>query len=261
MQRLQYYFNSILTVFRQVYNWPSIILIFFKQRPILKLRTGLKFRVRSLMDVWVVKETCLDRDYELNSIAIKDGWQVVDIGAGIGDFSILTGHDNPRGRVYAFEPFPESYALLQENLSLNAVGNVATYDKAVGASTGVMLLKTTGESVQHTTTQSTVSGQAASVIEVQALSLDDIFRINGILQCDYLKMDCEGGEYEILFHASPNTLNIIRHICLEYHDGFTDYDHSDLVGHLQKFGFKVTTRRNPVHEYLGFLYAYRETGE
>lgn len=73
--------------------------------------------------------------------------------------------------------------------------------------------------VQHTTT---VQGQPEGPIpyaEVQGLALDDVLAINGIERCDFLKMGCEGCEFEVLFGASPATLERISRICLEYHDG------------------------------------------
>ena len=257
MSRITYYLSSIPSILGQVENWAGLIGVLFHKQPVIKLRNGCKFKLRSLMDVWIVKETCLDRDYESHSVHIRDGWTVIDIGAGIGDFAIYVAREHPNSHVYACEPFPESFALLQENLKLNEVENVIALEVAIGAKSGPMTLATTGESVQHTTTHSPVSGKARSAIQVQGLSLDDLFQTNGLTHCDFLKMDCEGGEFEILFNASQATLERIRHICLEYHDGFTRFSHTDLVDYMEQKGFQVRTAPNPVHSYLGFLYAYR----
>ena len=76
-------------------------------------------------------------------------------------------------------------------------------------------------------------------------------------QCDFLKIDCEGCEFATLFNASPETLHSIAHICLEYHNGFTEFSQVDLVDYLQRHEFQVQTTPNPIHSYLGFLHAYR----
>ncbi|RLC86857.1 MAG: FkbM family methyltransferase [Chloroflexi bacterium] len=257
IHRIKYYMTSVLTLLRQVENWYMLPLLVVRKRPmIINLRTGYKFKVRSLMDAWIIKETCLDRDYESNSVLIEDGWVVVDIGAGIGEFAILVGKEHPSCQVYAFEPFPESFDLLQENLRLNMVDNIVAFQLAVGSKSGKMLLATTGEAVQHTTTRCVTLG-GTTVIEVQGLSLDELFQSNGIERCDFLKMDCEGCEFEVLLNSSPMALERINHICLEYHDGFTEFSHVDLVNHLQRHGFRVKIMANPVHNYLGFLYACR----
>lgn len=243
------------TILGQIRNWYVCFGLLFNRKPVvIRLRNGCRFKVRSLMDVWVVKETCLDRDYETNATAILDGWTVLDIGAGLGDFAVSVAYAHPRCRVYAYEPFPESYKLLEENSALNGARNVSAAPIAVGAQSGEMTLFATGAAVQHTTTKASGMAEALSV---QGLSLDDVFAAHALTTCDFLKMDCEGGEYDILFNASAATLEKIDNISLEYHNGVTRFSHQDLVSHLQQNGFQVKTRSNPVHSYLGLLYAQR----
>ena len=49
--------------------------------------------------------------------------------------------------------------------------------------------------------------------------------------CDFLKMDCEGAEYDMLLHLDEVSLKRIRRICLEYHEFVTPYSHTDLEKH------------------------------
>lgn len=255
IRRIGYYLSSIPTLLGQIRNWYACFGLLFNKKPVvIRLRNGCQFKVRSLMDVWVVKETCLDRDYETHATAIQDKWTIVDIGAGLGDFAISVAYAHPTCRVYAYEPFPESYKLLEENIALNGTSNVSAFPIAVGAQSGQMTLFATGVAVQHTTTQVSSS---AGAISVQGLCLDDVFAVNALTTCDFLKMDCEGGEYDVLFNASSATLAKICHLSLEYHNGVTRFSHRDLVSHLQQNGFQVETVSNPVHNHLGFLYAHR----
>jgi FkbM family methyltransferase len=165
--------------------------------------------------------------------------------------------EHPTSQVYVYEPLEESFALLQKNIALNMVHNITPFPFAIGATDGPLLLAATGQAVQYTTTSSTVSGQVASTTQVQGITLGQLFSINNLKCCDFLKIDCEGGEFDILFNASPDTLERIKHICLEYHNGFTQYTHTDLANYLRQNGFAVKITPNPVHNYLGLLYAYR----
>lgn len=255
--RLGYYFRSIPTLFGQIENWPFLPLLVLGKQTTVRLRNGCRFRVRSLMDVWIIKETCLDRQYELYGTKIEDGWTVVDIGAGLGDFAVLIACENPHSRIYAYEPFPESYRLLQENIALNGVRNVLAFPMAVGARRETARLFAKGEAVQHTTVANRPSDGSIPSIEVQSLTLEDVLETNGIEQCDFLKMDCEGCEFDVLFGASLATLERISRLCLEYHDGFTRFTHTDLIGYLRRYGFQTQVTPNPVYPYLGFLYAHR----
>ncbi|MBC7225788.1 MAG: FkbM family methyltransferase [Thermoflexales bacterium] len=255
--RIRYYLSSIPTIFGQIENWPLILMLLWGKRPVIRLRNGCRFRVRSLMDVWIVKETCLDRQYELYGTPIEDGWTVVDIGAGLGDFAILIARENPHSHIYAYEPFPDSYQLLEENIALNNVYNISSFQVAVGARNEKVRLFAKGEAVQHTILLEGHSDDSIPYTEVQGVTLNDAFAINGIERCDFLKMDCEGCEFDVLFGTSPTTLERISRICLEYHDGFTRFTHTDLIGYLHQYGFQTRITPNPVHPYLGFLYAYR----
>ena len=255
--RLSYYLNAIPTLLSGYQNPVALFSAALGSQPILQIKNGPRYKVRSLMDAWIIKETCLDRDYEVYGTPIQDGWVVADIGAGLGDFALMVAHAHLTARVLAYEPFAESFALLQHNMQLNSVKNVQAFPIAIGAQRGKKVLATTGAAVQHTTTASTVSGDATAQMQVEAITLDDLLTQAGG-HCDFLKMDCEGGEYEILLNASRETLSHFSHICMEYHDGFTQYSHQDLVQYLEGCGFGVKTAVNPVHGYLGFLYAHRK---
>lgn len=262
MGRINYYLRSVPTLFSGIENWPALFRLLPGKRPAtLRLRGGLSLRVGSLMDAWIVKETCLDRAYEAHSAPIENGWNVVDIGAGIGDFAVQTAREHPQAQVFAFEPFPPSYALLLENIALNRVANVRPFPLAVcGGKTrdaGPVKLSATGAAVQHTTTPGAPAFSAAPAIEVACISLDALFESNRLEQCDYLKMDCEGGEYDILLNSSPDTLRRIRRLCLEYHDGYTAWSHRDLEARLTAAGFQTACYPNPVHRHLGLLHAWQ----
>jgi FkbM family methyltransferase len=224
-----------------------------RQPFVIALQRGPRFWARTALDVWIIKETCLDRDYEAASVHLQDGWTVLDIGAALGDFTVHAARQCPHGTVYAYEPFPASFALLEQNVRLNQLANVRLFALAVGGlPTGRLVLHTTGAAGQHSTAITTTT---APTLEVPSLSLDEIFRTQALPRCDYLKIDCEGAEYEILFAASATTLQKIHHLCLEYHNGITVHTGAELAQYLEARGFRVALRPNPVHAHLGFLYA------
>ncbi len=257
--RLRYYFTSILTLLGKIKNWPALIpLALGKSNVILSLKNGCRFKVRNLMDAWIIKETCLDRDYETNGTPIQDGWTVIDIGASLGDFAVCVGYEHPSCQIYAYEPATESMALLKENMALNEIKNIQAFQAAVGATTAEMTLRPTGAAVQYTTTTSTVIGRQNGIITVPGLSLDALFKAEKLGHCDFIKLDCEGCEFDVLLRAAPATLEKISHICLEYHDTFTEFSHDDLTRHLQQQGFTVKITPNPAYNYLGILYAERQ---
>jgi FkbM family methyltransferase len=255
-----YYFYSIFELITQFAPLTQIIRLFIglkneKTCIVTLRRLELRFEVRSAMDVWSIKETFIDRFYERYGCPVSDGWVVVDIGGGIGDFSIFASHVNPANRVYAFEPYPGSFGLLMNNLKRNQISNVKTFQEAIWSSHGNLALDTsTGEPVQFISREISDEGAAGKMI-VPCSSLEVTFQRLGIKQCDLMKVDAEGAEYPILFAASDEVLSKVQRMVMEYHDGISQYSHTDLVEYLQRKGYLVWVYPNPVHADLGYLYA------
>lgn len=219
-------------------------------------RWGLRFEVRSAMDVWSVKETFVDRFYERYGCPVGEPWVVIDIGGGIGDFSIFAAHRHPANIVYAFEPFPGSFALLEQNLKRNQVANVQAFQQAIWSSRGSLALDTsTGEPVQFISRE--IGADARGENAVPCDTLENTLARLDIRRCDLLKIDAEGAEYAILFHASDAALAKIQRVVMEYHDAITAHTHADLVEFLRCKGYRVATVVNAVHPDLGYLYAER----
>jgi hypothetical protein len=97
-------------------------------------------------------------------------------------------------------------------------------------------------------------------MEVPTTTLDAIVAELQLEHCDFLKIDCEGAEYEILLNARPATLRKMRHICLEYHDGSTGHSHHELVALFEANGFAVRLQPNPAHRHTGLIYARNRSG-
>lgn len=225
---------------------------------IIELRkTNLKLEVRSRMDIWILKETCLDRDYEAQGVVFEDGWTVIDIGAGIGDFAVDTAKRFPKSVIHAFEPFPESFDLLCKNIKLNQLDNVKPYMTGVGGDGSDMKISSDQpQAVMQRTVQQS-STDMNSAISIESTTLDAFFDQMNLSQCDFLKIDCEGAEFGILFSASSQTMAKIQRIGMEYHDGVTAHNHQELVDLFNSHGFSVQLKANPVHEHLGLLFASR----
>src|SRR5919201_2161053 len=231
LSKLLYYLASLRTLLGKVRNWPVLfweLLGLPIGRPyLMRLRDGATFQVRSFMDAWIVKEVYLDRDYERYGVAIQPGWTVVDIGACLGGFAVFAARRAPGVCVYACEPAPESYRLLRQNLELNGATNVVAYPLAVAGASGPLTLYTfAGHAEQNSMTPTRSRGENKAVT-VEGLALADLFERLAITHCDFLKIDCEGAEFDILLNAPPELFGRIHHICMEYHDGVTPHSHAD----------------------------------
>ena len=258
-----YYLKSILEMTVNFKNmlclWPT----FLTQRPgkirmVQLRRPPLRIKVRGRMDIWSVKETFLDQFYTLYGEAIMDGWTIVDVGAGVGDFSLYAGYGRPKAVVYALEPFEESYRLFMENLTLNAVDNVVTFQLALWGQSGDLALDLSGgEPLQISSQGIGQTPDFTGLDVVQALSLHDFLKSERIDRVDLMKMDCEGAEYEILMQAPREVHEKIDRVIMEYHDLSKVKNHQVLTAFFEELGYHVRCVENKVHEDIGYLFAAR----
>ncbi|MEI7770551.1 MAG: FkbM family methyltransferase [Chloroflexales bacterium] len=255
LSKWRYYARSIPLMLRGISNWTSIPLALATGRGRVVRLADLAFLYRDPMDVWTIKETCLDDHYRLAGRRVRDGDVVIDIGAGLGDFAVMAARRHPRARVLAFEPFPVSADLCRRNVRLNAAANVQVIESAVGQGSGAIGLDISSpESVQYSTV-SGAAGQSALLVKTQGLA--EVFAQHAVERCAMLKLDCEGAEFEILLTLDRAILDRIDSISMEYHDGVTSASHRELESALAGAGFVVTRVANPVHTSLGYLHADR----
>ncbi len=265
---LVYYTFSIFELLFNIKNWPALIPIFLRRPPkdnrILKLRTPpVKLGVRGAMDAWSVKETFIDAFYTRVGVPIEDDWIVIDIGAGIGDFSIYAAYGRPNTWVYAFEPFPDSYTFLKKNLALNDIVNVEAFQEAVWSKAGELVLDVSGEEplqVASREEEERAIEDTNNTVEVPAVALSTVLKRHGLERVDLLKLDCEGAEYEILMAAPSGVLKRIHRIVMEYHNMDENYQRETLGSFLEEAGYFVTWQENYVHDDIGYLYAVRMSG-
>jgi len=184
---------------------------------------------------------------------IKKNDVIIDIGAHIGTFSLLSASKATNGIVYAVEPCRENFYLLEKNVELNQLKNVKCINAALGGNEGDTKLYHGDFNVGYTTTKQ-LSDQYEWVKEI---TLDKFFVENKVNICNFMKMNCEGSEYPILLNASPYCLSKIIRIIILYHKvNIVGYETSDLIHYLEKNNFKIIQMKTSSTQ--GWLFAYRK---
>jgi FkbM family methyltransferase len=129
--------------------------------------------------------------------ALSPGQVFYDIGANVGFFTLIGARNvGPEGRVYAFEPVGEVAAALRHNVEINSLNHVEVLEMAISAESGVATLAL-GSSTQDGRLVSGAEGQAG-VIEVQVGSLDSLVDEGRVRPADFVKIDAEGAEFDVL---------------------------------------------------------------
>ena len=123
-----------------------------------------------------------------------------DVGAYIGLYSIIVSRRlNKNGKVYAFEPAPESRKLLRQHLKLNGVnGKVEVVTAAVGEKCGRAEMFTMGDHIQNSLSRTALGMDSAiRATGVEVVSLDAFCAKRSVIPT-WVKVDTEGWELRVL---------------------------------------------------------------
>jgi len=145
--------------------------------------------------------------------APREGDIVVDIGAGLGEFSLWCS--DAGARVIAFEPDPAAFACLQRNL--DRLHDVRVFPHAAWKERATLTLHGAPDSDRSSLIESGTSGAVQA--EVEAWPLDAHPAIARLPVIDFMKIAGEGVEPEIMAGAT-RTLRRTRVIAVDI--GATD---------------------------------------
>lgn len=186
-------------------------------------------------------------EYPYNFKNTKEGDSIIDIGSNVGDTALDFASEGLI--VYGFEPVKELYDISLKNAELNPKfkDKINFFNYAVSYKSGTITI----DSMDST---SFYIGQNDSY-EVEVITLDDILEMCDI-KPKFLKMDCEGCEYDIIRNTDLSGFN---EIILEHHAEFKNEDYLTIVDILKNQGFEIELI--PLWMYdiedLGIIHAYK----
>jgi FkbM family methyltransferase len=172
------------------------------------------------------------RDYDVPRMQIRPNDIVVDIGANQGIFTCYAAYHG--ARVYAFEPFPQSFETLEENVRSNGFEkNVTARPWAIGAQNGTANLIYTDMlgGVMNSINLAYCQKKNLDMqqqITVPCYTLAQIIEDMKIDRIRLCKIDCEGAELDILKQLTEKELRKIDSFVIECHP--ESYGLQELIG-------------------------------
>ena len=171
---------------------------------IAELKPGLWIRTSGLTDA--EKELFLKGSKEPRSVGIlsellEPGMVVFDVGANIGYYSlIVAGLVGVDGRVHAFEPTPALAERIRLNRALNALTHITVNQVAVADASGTASLHISLEDPEANSLFQMEAG--TNQISVPTTTLDTYAADAALARIDFIKIDCEGSELNVLRGAT-----------------------------------------------------------
>jgi FkbM family methyltransferase len=174
---------------------------------------------------------------------------VVDVGANVGVFSLLAAR---RARkVYALEPASSNFERLVRNVA--ATERIVPLQIACAAKDGLAELNLDTNPVSFSLMTKAESKKTETV---SVTALGTFFDHYNIARCDFLKLDCEGSEFEILLDTPASVIQKAERIVMEYHDYLSvRFSHRDLIRRLESLGYR--TQLYHQHATCGMLAAVK----
>lgn len=258
LTRLVYYIKSFICLFLNIEGFIFILpKLISKIETHIKTKEGHEFFCRDLMELWTIKETIFEDVYRIKRFQSKYKIEtVIDIGGAFGDFDIFIQILAPYSTCYVFEPQQLSCDQLKKNIALNKLNE----EQIIVSNTAVSNTDDKAFFTKNVSTNGLANGEMVFFESTEGSIEINFSNFNHFLkeidkEIDILKVDCEGGEYNIIPSIDLKYLKKIKFITMEWHEFSKDHDHRVIHKHLEQNNFDVISLKSPVHNEIGYLFA------
>lgn len=196
-------------------------------------------RAIAMFNFWEIEESNFLKKF------LKKGMNVIDIGANIGYYTVLFSKwVGDEGKIFAFEPDPNSFNILAKNISVNNCNNVSLYQNAVSEKEGSTSLfvnyKDPGDN-RIIDFYAYDGDEDRKKIETSMVTLDSI--IDKDEKIDLIKMDIQGSEMLALL-GMERTINDNEKLNMfvefwPYGIEKSGFSPQDFIEKIKSLGFKI----------------------
>ena len=238
-------------------NWRTLVNLYFKtikkENVILETKNNIKIKIRTdSTDMMQLGTVWLAEEYKIPKFDINENDIIIDIGAHIGLFSLYASQYCKNGKIYCYEPIKGNYDMLIENLEINKIKNIIPFDYAVTKENRHTKIYLNSDDSAHS-----IIPEGKNFVEVKSTTIKSIFDENKIHNCDLLKIDCEGAEYEIIDSIPKEYFLRINKIIIEYHLASKNSEpYRNLLTKLIDMGFEFRVEK--MSEDMGMIYALNQ---
>jgi FkbM family methyltransferase len=182
---------------------------------------------------------------------------VVDLGSHKGEFLKLFSDKYSFDKLIAIEANPDLIYEIKEtlkdkeNIVLNAVASAKPSEKIdffINPSypeASSSLSELANEQWWYTEATDTVNEEPTRKISIQGLTIEQIMHEADIDHIDLLKVDIEGGEWELLMGFDNEMSSLVHQISVEFHDFYGKEYRTrtkETIEHLKNLGYKVISK-------------------
>jgi len=181
---------------------------------------------------------------------------IIDCGANIGLSVLFFKKCYPESVIWAFEPNPNSFQLLEKNVIQNQLQDVKLFNYALSSINSVVPFFVPLK--KASLNGSLLSGFSESQeIRVETRKLSDL--IKGV-KVDFIKMDIEGGEVAVIQDlVNHDSLGSINEVIVEYHQKASPIQLNEFLNHFNNWKFTYQVVSEDVERNV-ILHFYQDSG-
>lgn len=213
------------------------------------LRNGLKISTVGTASVFLaIFREIFHKEVYIRGLKRQPMKVIVDIGAHAGLFSLQAALLWPQAKIFAYEPAPENFGVLLQNINQNNLFNISAYNLAVASGRDEIQLFIKQQPERHTMFDAPASEQTQDVVWVGCTDLPGILKQlpSRTDEIDLLKVDCEGCEYEMIPPALELLSKRVKRIVMEFHQTLSEWlPREHLAQPLMRAGFDVDFELHP----------------
>lgn len=207
--------------------------------------------------VWV--EIFKEREYKIAESVITNAVDpIIDVGAHIGLFSMYARTLNKKVSIFAIEPEEKNFELLNKNIKENKFTKVKTFQVALGGHSAETSLVVSADSHNHhlisAPTATSQTDQKETKQTTKMYSLQDFLDQQKITRVSLIKMDIEGGEYDVFSACTPGDFARLNAVIMEYHN-YAGQNYKEIETRLRENGFGVQIFPSKFDKTMGFIFA------
>ena len=209
---------------------------------------------RDVADESVWAEIFKWREYRIAEEIIKTPSAVIfDIGAHAGFFALYCLALNESAKIWGVEPETNNLQMIKENFALNKnLSSIEVVPSALTVVDGECLLKISPDNHNHHVLTNNDSDD--DTVKVKGISLASLLKKSKCKKVDLVKMDIEGGEWELFESWDENNFGAVANFVFEYHED-ADHRKEDLVQVLREQGFGVQIFLSKFDHTMGIIFA------
>ena len=165
-------------------------------------------RALYLTGIWEKEMTAMAQDN------IQAGWNILDVGADIGYYTMLFALKcGPQGAVASFEPDPEPWPILLDNINMAKSSNITPYNIALSDHSGHGMMRKGGRGQMFPDRE----GEGNDTSTVELIPFDELWPKLKWKHLDLVKIDTEGAEMSILKGMEKTIKEYHPHLLIEVH--------------------------------------------